>query len=323
MALRNIFNAVQNQFQVNSIDAGTIELNDVPISGGGGGSVGSLSQVLATGANGNNQSITNLNSVNMNGYLNLNSASLGQLHFNNGVNSWQLLTNSNNEFLIQNYANNSLVSQSFMIDNDGNVLIGNSETTTPYIYVMGGLGPARVYDTLYNPIPTNPTSGVVFNQNIAVPLMNSSSAVVNNSNISSHIVLLKTFPVNNYSGASHYVLTINSITALLSNFESSSFYLDFALISNRNGNVSTVTQSDINKNFSIPRFTQSNYTQNTNFTISDIQIEFFDNSGINNLMLVCYSFGLSASNVFNVSSMNMNVRCDNLGTYTDLPDITT
>ena len=118
-------------------------------------------------------------------------------------------------------------------------------------------------------------------------------------------------------------MTINSITALLSNFESSSFYLDFALISNRNGNVSTVTQSDINKNFSIPRFTQSNYTQNTNFTISDIQIEFFDNSGINNLMLVCYSFGLSASNVFNVSSMNMNVRCDNLGTYTDLPDITT
>ena len=153
--------------------------------------------------------------------------------------------------------------------------------------------------------------------------MSASSAVVNNSNISSHILLLKTFPVNTYSGASHYVLTINSITASLSNFESSNFYLDFALVSNRNGNVSAVTQSDINKNFTIPRFTQPNYTQNTTFTISDIQIEFFDNSGINDLMLVCYSFGLSASNIFNVSSMDMNVRCDNLATYTDLPNITT
>ena len=322
MALRNIFNAVQNQYQVSSIDAGVIELNDVPISGGAGGSVGTLSQVLATGSNGGNNSITNLNTVQMNGSLQLTNNSINTVQLNTGTNSWQLVS-SNGEFYIQNYLNSSLHSSSFQIDNDGNVLIGNTETTTPYLYVMGGLGPARVYDTLYNPIPTNPTSGVVFNQNIAVPLMNSSSAVVNNSNISSHIVLLKTFPVNNYSGASHYVLTINSITALLSNFESSSFYLDFALISNRNGNVSTVTQSDINKNFSIPRFTQSNYTQNTNFTISDIQIEFFDNSGINNLMLVCYSFGLSASNVFNVSSMNMNVRCDNLGTYTDLPDITT
>ena len=322
MALRNIWSQVQNQFQVGSIDAGVIELNDVPISGGGGGSVGTLSQVLATGSNGGNNSITNLNTVQMNGSLQLTNNSINTVQLNTGTNSWQLVS-SNGEFYIQNYLNSSLHSSSFQIDNDGNVLIGNSETTTPYLYVMGGLGPARVYDTLYNPIPTNPTSGVVFNQNIAVPLMNSSSAVVNNSNISSHIVLLKTFPVNNYSGASHYVLTINSITALLSNFESSSFYLDFALISNRNGNVSTVTQSDINKNFSIPRFTQSNYTQNTNFTISDIQIEFFDNSGINNLMLVCYSFGLSASNVFNVSSMNMNVRCDNLGTYTDLPDITT
>ena len=322
MALRNIWSQVQNQFQVGSIDAGVIELNDVPISGGGGGSVGSLSQVLATGANGGNNSITNLNTVQMNGSLQLTNNTINTVQLNTGTNSWQLVS-SNGEFYIQNYLNSSLHSSSFQIDNDGNVLIGNSETTTPYLYVMGGLGPARVYDSIYNPLPSNPTSAVVFNQNIAVPLMNSSSAVVNNSNISSHIVLLKTFPVNNYSGASHYVLTINSITALLSNFESSSFYLDFALISNRNGNVSTVTQSDINKNFSIPRFTQSNYTQNTNFTISDIQIEFFDNSGINNLMLVCYSFGLSASNVFNVSSMNMNVRCDNLGTYTDLPDITT
>ena len=322
MSLANIYNLVQNQFQVGSIDAGVIELNDVPISGGGGGSVGTLSQVLATGSNGGNNSITNLNTVQMNGSLQLTNNTINTVQLNTGTNSWQLVS-SNGEFYIQNYLNSSLHSSSFQIDNDGNVLIGNSETTTPYLYVMGGLGPARVYDTLYNPIPTNPTSGVVFNQNIAVPLMNSSSAVVNNSNISSHIVLLKTFPVNNYSGASHYVLTINSITALLSNFESSSFYLDFALISNRNGNVSTVSQSDINKNFSIPRFRQSNYTQNTNFTISDIQIEFFDNSGINNLMLVCYSFGLSASNVFNVSSMNMNVRCDNLGTYTDLPDITT
>ena len=158
MSLANIYNQIQQQFQVSSIDAGAIELRDVPISGGGGGSVGNLQQVLNTGADGGNQSITNVNSINMNGYLNLNSASLGQVHFNNGINSWQLLS-SNNEFFIQNYVNNSLVSQSFLIDNDGNVLLGNSSSATPFAYVMGINGPGRIYDTLYNPLPSVPSGG--------------------------------------------------------------------------------------------------------------------------------------------------------------------
>ena len=149
-----------------TVDATVLEINNVPISTGGMGTQ-NLQQVLNTGADGGNQSITNLNSVNMNGYLNLNSASLGQLHFNNGVNSWQILTNSNNELLIQNYANDALLSQSFMIDNDGNVLLGNTSSTTPFIYVMGGNGPGRVYDTIYNPLPTNPSgsSAIIYNQN--------------------------------------------------------------------------------------------------------------------------------------------------------------
>jgi len=323
MSLANIYNQIQQQFQVSSIDAGAIELRDVPISGGGGGSVGNLQQVLNTGADGGNQSITNVNSINMNGYLNLNSASLGQIHFNNGLNSWQLLS-SNNEFFIQNYVNNSLVSSSFQIDNDGNVLIGNTQTTTPYLYVMGGNGPGRVYDTIYNPLPSNISGGsaVIYNQNYVIPSMNATSAIVGNTNVSCNFVILKRL-TNNYEDSSHFVLNINSIVASFSNFEASNFYLDLALISNRNGVLTAITQSDLNKNFVIPlRFSQTNYSADADFTISDFQIEFYDSSGINDLMLVGYSNGISSQSVLNISSIDMNLRADNIGVYNNLANIT-
>jgi hypothetical protein len=323
MSLANIFNQLQNQFQVNSIDAGNIELHDVPISGGGGGSVGTLSQVLNTGSDGNNQSITNLNSINMNGYLNLNSASLGQFHFNNGTNSWQILTSSGS-ILFQNYLNNNLVSSSFQIDGSGDVYLGSGSNPTPMVYVYGNRGESRVYDTLYNPIPSNPSgsNAVIYNQNYIIPTINATSAIVNNNILSNNFVVLKNLTTNNYGDSSHYVLNINSIVCTLSNFEASNFYLDFALISNRNGVLTTITQSDLNKNFTIPRFLQSSYTDDAEFTISDIQIEFYDNSGINNMMLVCFSNGLSVLNGFYISSINMNVRADNIGVYNDLANIT-
>ena len=323
MAIRNLFDQANNQYVFPTIDASVLEIDNVPISTGGAGAVQNLQQVLNTGADGGNQSISNVNSINMNGYLNLNSASLGQLHFNNGVNSWQILTN-NNELLIQNYVNNSLVSQSFMIDNDGNVLLGNTSTTTPFIYVMGGNGPGRVYDTIYNPLPSNPSglNAVIYNQNYLIPTLNLNSAIVNNSNLSKNFVVLKQLTTNNYPDCTHYVLNINSIVCMLSNQAPSNFYLDFALISNRGGVLTAITQSDLNKTFVIPRYQNTNYVDATNFTISDIQIEFYDNSGINNMMLVCFSNGISVSNIFNISSININVRADNIGVYNDLANIT-
>jgi hypothetical protein len=323
MAIRNLFDQANNQYVFPTIDASVLEIDNVPISTGGMGTQ-NLQQVLNTGADGGNQSITDLNSVNVNGYLNLNSASLGQLHFNNGSNSWQILTNSNNELLIQNYANNALLSQSFMIDNDGNVLLGNTSSTTPFIYVMGGNGPGRVYDTIYNPLPSNPSglNAVIYNQNYLIPTLNLNSAIVNNSNLSKNFVVLKQLTTNNYPNCSHYVLNINSIVCMLSNQAPSNFSLDFALISNRGGVLTAITQSDLNKTFVIPRYQNTNYVDATNFTISDIQIEFYDNSGINNMMLVCFSNGISITNVFNISSINLNVRADNIGVYNDLANIT-
>jgi hypothetical protein len=323
MSLANIFNQLQNQFQVGSIDAGAIELRDVPISGGGGGSVGNLQQVLATGADAGNQNITNLNGIQMNGYLQLTNSSINTVQLNTGGNSWQLVS-SNGEFFIQNYVNNSLVSSSFQIDNDGNVLIGNTQTTTPYLYVMGGNGPGRVYDTIYNPLPSNPSGGsaVIYNQNYVIQSMNATSAIVGNTNVSCNFVILKRL-TNNYEDSSHFVLNINSIVASFSNFEASNFYLDLALISNRNGVLTAITQSDLNKNFVIPlRFSQSNYSDDTDFTISDFQIEFYDNSGINDLMLVGYSTGISSQSVLNISSIDMNLRADNIGVYNNLANIT-
>ncbi|MFO0001592.1 MAG: hypothetical protein ACK559_10700, partial [bacterium] len=57
------------------------------------------------------------------------------------------------------------------------------------------------------------------------------------------------------------------------------------------------------------------------FSIKNIAIEFYDGSGINNLMLVAYSFGISAPVIFTITSIDMNVRCDNL-TYNILSNIT-
>lgn len=324
MSLANIFNQLQNQFQVGSIDAGAIELRDIPISGGGGGSVGNLQQVLATGSDGGNQNITNLNGIQMNGYLQLTNSSINTVQLNTGGNSWQLVT-SNGEFFIQNYVNNSLVSSSFQIDNDGNVLIGNTQTTTPYLYVMGGNGPGRVYDTIYNPLPSNPSgsSAVIYNQNYVIPSTNVTSAIVGNTNtgVLANFVILKRL-TNNYEDSSHFVLNINSIVCTLNNTEASNFYLDLALISNRNGVLTAITQSDLNKNFAIPRFSQPNYNDGDPFTISDFQIEFYDNSGINDLMLVAYSNGISVQNVLNITKIDINLRADNIGVYNNLANIT-
>jgi hypothetical protein len=323
MSLANIFNQLQNQFQVNSIDAGAIELHDVPISGGGGGSVGNLQQVLATGADGGNQSITNVNSINMNGYLNLAGA-LGQVHFNTGTNSWQIVTSSGS-VLLQNYINNNLVSSSFQIDGNGNVFLGSGSSPAPMVYVYGNRGESRVYDTLYNPLPSNPSGGsaVIYNQNYVIPSTNVTSAIVGNTNtgVLANFVILKRL-TNNYEDSSHFVLNINSIVCTLNNTEASNFYLDLALVSNRNGVLTAITQSDLNKNFAIPRFSQPNYNDGDPFTISDFQIEFYDNSGINDLMLVAYSNGISVQNVLNITKIDINLRADNIGIYNNLADIT-
>ena len=190
---------------------------------------------------------------------------------------------------------------------------------------MGGLGPARVYDTLYNPLPSNPSgsSAVVFNQDYIISGIDETRTVVNNSTLGSFFIVLETIQVNNYPDATHYLLNINNITCNISNLISSTFHLQLALISNRNTqSTSAITQSDLNKNLIIPMYLNSSYINGEAFTISDTQIEFYDSSGINNMQLVAYTNSFNASAVFEINSINMNLRCDNLATYTDLPNIT-
>ena len=321
MALRNLYDQANNQYVFPTIDASVLEINNVPISTGGAGTQ-NLQQVLNTGNNAGNLSITNLNNVSLNGTVQINNSSSSALQLNLGTNSFQLINNQN-EFSIQNFINSSLYKEVFRIDNEGNLLLGDSNSTTPYVYIFGSNGPSRIYDSVYNPPPSvSGSSVVIYNQNYIIPSINANSAIVNNSNVSNNFVVLKNLTTSNYPNCTHYVLNINSIVCMLTNFQASNFYLDFALISNRGGVLTNITQSDLNKNFTIPRFTQTNYTAGNNFTISDIQIEFYDNSGINNMMLVCFSYGLTLPSVFTISSINFNVRADNIGVYTDLANIT-
>ena len=254
----------------------------------------------------------------MNGYLNLNSASLGQIHFNNGLNSWQLLS-SNNEFFIQNYVNNSLVSSSFQIDNDGNVLIGNTQTTTPYLYVMGGNGPGRVYDTIYNPLPSNPSGSsiVYYNKGYNIQSLNKILQVISNPGLgNAYINICQLNPATDFEGSTHFQISINTIV-FSTNTPFTAFDITLYLISNKT-DLSTLTMNDINKCHLFQTLQISQNDQNTlkDFTISDMTFEFYDTTGINSMNLIAL-VNYSGFNVY-LNSYNFTINSDN-ATYNYLP----
>ena len=314
MSLANIYNQIQQQFQVSSIDAGAIELRDVPISGGGGGSVGNLQQVLNTGADGGNQNITNLNGIQMNGYLQLTNSSINTVQLNTGGNSWQLVT-SNGEFFIQNYVNSSLVSSSFQIDNDGNVLIGNTQTTTPYLYVMGGNGPGRVYDTIYNPLPSVPSGGSnfsVISKDWNLQGYDKASAIVYNSIIKASYfnVYGNLNPSTNFENMPHFKVNISSITFTINPV--GVFDMSFLLIDNKT-DLTTLTLADIAKNKNVEAQQQVGGGQQ--FILNNIDLELYDTSGINSMSIIAQT---NYTGTIIVNSVTFSVLADN-GTYTYLP----
>lgn len=317
MALRNLFDQANNQYVFSTVDASVLEINNVPISTGGLGTQ-NLQQVLNTGADAGNQSITNLNRINMSGYLTLDASQLGQLHLDSGTNSWQITT-SNNEFLIQNYVSNSLVSQSFLIDNDGNVLIGNSKTATPYLYVMGINGPGRVYDTLYNPLPSNPSGSsiVYYNKGYNVQSLNKLLQVVSNPGLgNAYINICQLNPTTDFEGSTHFQISINTIV-FSTNTVFTAFDITLYLISNKT-DLSTLTMNDINKChlFQTLQISQNDKNDLTDFTISDMTFEFYDTTGINSMNLIAL-INYSGFNVY-LNAYNFTINSDN-ATYNYLP----
>jgi hypothetical protein len=254
----------------------------------------------------------------MSGYLTLDASQLGQLHLDSGTNSWQITT-SNNEFLIQNYVSNSLVSQSFLIDNDGNVLIGNSKTATPYLYVMGINGPGRVYDTLYNPLPSNPSGGSnysIISKNWILNTVNKSSAIVYNTTTKSNYMNIYTSinPSTNFEGMSHFKVSISSISFTIS--PPDVFSMGFLLIDNKT-DLTTLTASDIAKNIVSPTTPAGG---GTTFILNNIDLEFYDASGINSLSIIANTTYNGPSMLIN--AMVFSVIGDN-ATYTyQVPQIT-
>lgn len=317
MSLRNLFDQTNNQYVFSTVDASALEINNVPISTGGLGTQ-NLQQVLNTGADAGNQNITNLNGIQMNGYLQLTNSSINTVQLNTGGNSWQLVS-SNGEFFIQNYVNSSLVSSSFQIDNDGNVLIGNTQTTTPYLYVMGGNGPGRVYDTIYNPLPSVPSGGSnysIISKNWILNTVNKSSAIVYNTTTKSNYMNIYTNlnPSTNFEGMSHFKVSISSISFTISPVDV--FSMGFLLISNKT-DLTTLTASDIAKNIVSPTLQAGG---GTTFILSNIDLEFYDASGINSLSIIANTT-FTGSSMF-INSMVFSVIGDN-ATYTyQAPQIT-
>jgi len=317
MSLRNLFDQANNQYVFSTVDASVLEINNVPISTGGLGTQ-NLQQVLNTGSNAGNQNITNLNGIQMNGYLQLTNSSINTVQLNTGGNSWQLVS-SNGEFFIQNYVNSSLVSSSFQIDNDGNVLIGNTQTTTPYLYVMGGNGPGRVYDTIYNPLPSNPSGSsiVYYNKGYNVQSLNKLLQVVSNPGLgNAYINICQLNPTTDFEGSTHFQISINTIV-FSTNTPFTAFDITLYLISNKT-DLSTLTMNDINKChlFQTLQISQNDKNDLTDFTISDMTFEFYDTTGINSMNLIAL-VNYSGFNVY-LNSYNFTINSDN-ATYNYLP----
>jgi hypothetical protein len=317
MSLRNLFDQANNQYVFSTVDASALEINNVPISTGGLGTQ-NLQQVLNTGADGGNQSITNVNSLNINGYLNLNSASLGQVHFNTGTNSWQILT-SNGSLLLQNYINNSLVSSSFQIDGSGDIFLGSGSNPTPMIYVYGTRGESRVYDTLYNPLPSNPSGSsiVYYNKGYNIQSLNKVLQVISNPGLgNAYINICQLNPTTDFEGSTHFQISINTIV-FLTNTAFTAFDITLYLISNKT-DLSTLTMNDINKChlFQTLQISQNDKNDLTDFTISDMTFEFYDTTGINSMNLIAL-INYSGFNVY-LNSYNFTINSDN-ATYNYLP----
>jgi hypothetical protein len=315
MALRNIWNSSANQYQMSSLDSSVLELNNVPISGGSGGNQ-NLQQVLTLGSDANNQSITNLNNININGSMQINNSSSSTLQLNLGNNSYQL-TNNQNEFSIQNFINNTLYKEVFRIDNEGNLLLGDSNSNTPYVYIFGSNGPSRIYDTLYNPVPSVSSNALsTINKSWALGSLNVSLAVQNPPYGYPIIPIYANFnPTINFPNCNHIKVNINS--CIINTNGSGVISLVFLLISNKT-NISTITSSDVAKNI---------ITQPLNITISSSQInvsnvncEIYDSSGINSLNLICVVN--SPDTFYNLTSLNFSVSADT-GLYSYLPSQTT
>ena len=62
----------------------------------------------------------------------------------------------------------------------------------------GGDGPGRVYDSRYNPIPSNPSSAVIYNQRYNIQSIDAIRPVILNSNVNAYFISLLTFQINNY-----------------------------------------------------------------------------------------------------------------------------
>jgi hypothetical protein len=253
----------------------------------------------------------------MNGYLNLAGA-LGQLHFNTATNSWQLLTSSGS-VLLQNYINNNLVSSSFQIDGNGNVFLGSGSSPAPMVYIYGTRGESRVYDTLYNPLPSNPSGSsiVYYNKGYNIQSLNKILQVISNPGLgNAYINICQLNPTTDFEGSTHFQISINTIV-FSTNTAFTAFDITLYLISNKT-DLSTLTMNDINKChlFQTLQISQNDKNDLTDFTISDMTFEFYDTTGINSMNLIAL-INYSGFNVY-LNSYNFTINSDN-ATYNYLP----
>ena len=171
MALRNIWNTTQKQFQMSSLDVDNFEIDNIPINGitgatGSNGSVGSLSQVLGVSNNANNLNITNVNQMQCNnGVVFGTTGTLGNLQFNynnsTGSNfsiSSGSSTSGDVEFAYWN--NSGKQSQPMTINTDGTLYLGDNTVSNPMVYIVNSAGVrSRIYDQTFNPPPMSGITG--------------------------------------------------------------------------------------------------------------------------------------------------------------------
>ena len=144
-------------------------------SGGGGGGAPTLASVLASGNDGNAQSITNVQSVNANYQITAGNsvANSGILTAMSKANQYQIIADSGSSNLIfQQYSTQDpkLLNQPLVINYDGSI----TATANGVLQVTDGTNIGRVYDSKIFPPPSSGGGGnvsfIAYNATTAQPI---------------------------------------------------------------------------------------------------------------------------------------------------------
>lgn len=264
MSIANFWNQQQKQIIFPSMDVNNLEINNVPFNGGGNNTAAGLQQILFYGNDAGGLDAVNFGHLMCKQYCEIGNAisNTSQLHlcYQNGTSSGDniQLVGSSAGFQVQQYSNNSLIGNGFVVGNDGSCNLSfNGTARVQQLQSNNSYTNGTIFDTNFN----KPTLGTVLNisgdaNNNSITNLKSiscSSMVVNGENITGGNDQLGSFacftmpPVYNqtFNNLSPYTLQYNTANYVSTNCFNTQDIVDAFQINGGNGNLTFLLSSSI------------------------------------------------------------------------------